>query len=42
MTKEQAKEKNWNELGLAFKDKDIQYEVVSEKEWQAKINEILA
>lgn len=36
-----AKEKDWNEFGLAFKDKEIQFEVVSDQEWQAKINEML-
>ncbi len=36
-----AKEKDWNEFGLAFKDKEIQFEVISDQEWQAKINEIL-
>lgn len=38
---ELAKEKGWNELGLAFKDKEIRFEVISERDWQAKINELV-
>ncbi len=38
---EQAQSRNWTELGLQMKDKILQYEVLAEDEWQAKLNEIL-
>ncbi len=38
---EQAREESFSELGLAFKDKKVQYEVVSEEEWQRRFNEML-
>lgn len=37
----QAKSKTWTELGLEMKDKDLRFEVLSEDEWEAKLNEIL-
>ena len=36
-----AKSRNWNELGMEMKDKILRFEVLSEDEWQAKLNEIL-
>ena len=36
-----AKEKDWNELGLSFKGKSIRFEIISDQEWRAKINEML-
>jgi hypothetical protein len=38
----QAKSRNWNDLGLKMKDKVLRFEVLSEDEWEAKLNEILA
>ncbi len=38
----QAKSKSWTELGLEMKDKDLRFEVLSEDEWEAKLNEILS
>jgi type III restriction enzyme len=37
----QAKSRTWTELGLGMKDKDLRFEVLSETEWEAKLNEIL-
>ncbi|MBK7091370.1 MAG: hypothetical protein IPH59_06575 [bacterium] len=37
----QAKSKTWTELGLEMNDKDLRFEVLSEVEWEAKLNEIL-
>ena len=37
----QAKSRNWNELGLEMKDKVLRFEVLSEDEWEAKLNEML-
>ena len=37
----QAKSRNWNELGLAMKDKVLRFEVLSEDEWEAKLNGML-
>ncbi|MFH0800263.1 MAG: hypothetical protein V2A66_08820 [Pseudomonadota bacterium] len=37
----QAESRNWTELGLQMKDKALQFEVLDESEWQAKLNEIL-
>lgn len=39
---ELAREQTFAELGLAFKEKKVQFEVISEEEWQKRINEILA
>jgi len=36
-----AKSKTGTELGLKMKDKDLRFEVLSEDEWEAKLNEIL-
>ncbi len=35
-----AEEKSWTELGLSFPEKKIIFEVISEDEWQKKINQI--
>jgi hypothetical protein len=37
----QAESRNWNELGLQMKDKVLRFEVLSEDEWEAKLNEIM-
>ena len=37
----QAKERDWNELGLEMKDKILGFEVLSENEWQARLSEIM-
>ena len=36
-----AKSKKWNQLGPAMKDKILRFEVLSEDEWEAKLNAIL-
>ncbi|MGO9314920.1 MAG: hypothetical protein ACLQDI_19585, partial [Syntrophobacteraceae bacterium] len=38
---EQAKSKKWNQLGPAMRDKILRFEVLSEDEWEAKLNAIL-
>ena len=38
---EKAKKSTVTELGLKMQGKEIQYEVVSEKEWEAHLNELL-
>lgn len=38
----QAKSRSWTELGLSMKDKHLQYEILSEAEWEAKLNQILS
>ncbi|MHC1729997.1 MAG: hypothetical protein AB9866_29030 [Syntrophobacteraceae bacterium] len=35
------KSKKWNQLGPAMKDKILRFEVLSEDEWEAKLNSIL-
>lgn len=37
---EKAKEMDWNEFGLKFKDKEIDYKVVFGDEWQRRFNEM--
>lgn len=37
----QATVRDWNELGLEMQDKVIGFEVLSENEWQVRLNEIL-
>lgn len=37
----QAKSQNWTDLGLKMKDKVLRFEVLSEDEWEAKLNEML-
>ena len=37
----QAKSRKWNQLGPAMKDKILRFEVLSEDEWEAKLNAIL-
>jgi type III restriction enzyme len=37
----QAKSKKWNQLGPAMRDKILRFEVLSEDEWEAKLNAIL-
>lgn len=37
-----AEERSWTELGLSLPERKIIFEVVSEEEWQRKINELLA
>ncbi|MFZ5802924.1 MAG: DEAD/DEAH box helicase [Candidatus Omnitrophota bacterium] len=37
-----AEERSWTELGLSLPERKIIFEVVSEDEWQQKINEMLA
>ncbi len=37
-----AEEKSWTELGLSFPEKKVMFEVISEDEWQKKINEIFS
>ncbi len=37
----EAKSRNWTELGIGMKEKVLRFEVLSEDEWQAKLNEIL-
>ena len=37
----QAKSKKWHQLGPAMKDKIVRFEVLSEDEWEAKLNAIL-
>jgi type III restriction enzyme len=37
----EAKSRNWSDLGLGMKDKVLRFEVLSEGEWEAKLNEIL-
>jgi type III restriction enzyme len=37
----QAKSKKWNQLGPAMKDKILRFDVLSEDEWEAKLNAIL-
>jgi hypothetical protein len=37
----QAKSQNWAELGLKIKDNVMRFEVLSEDEWEAKLNEML-
>jgi type III restriction enzyme len=37
----QAKSRNWNEVGLAMKDKVLRFEVLSEVEWEAELNRML-
>jgi type III restriction enzyme len=37
----QAKSKKWNQLGPAMRDKILRFEVLSEGEWEAKLNAIL-
>ncbi|MDD5483671.1 MAG: DEAD/DEAH box helicase family protein [Kiritimatiellae bacterium] len=39
---QQAKSRNWNELGLEMKDKVLRFEVLAEDEWEAKLNEVLS
>ncbi len=39
---QQAKSRNWAELGLKMKDKILRFEVLAEDEWEAKLNEILS
>ncbi|MFA7253312.1 MAG: DEAD/DEAH box helicase family protein [Patescibacteria group bacterium] len=36
-----AKERNFSELGLAFKDRDLSYEFVDTGEWRQKLNEMV-
>jgi type III restriction enzyme len=38
----QAKSRHWSELGIAMKDKVLRFEVLSEDEWEAKLNGMLA
>jgi type III restriction enzyme len=38
----EARSRNWGELGPEMKDKVLRFEVLSEDEWEAKLNEILA
>lgn len=38
---QQAKARNWTELGLEMKDKVLRFEVLAEDEWEAKLNEVL-
>jgi type III restriction enzyme len=38
---QQAQSRNWTELGLQMKDKILQYEVIADDEWQAKLNEVM-
>ena len=38
---QQAKSRNWSELGLEMKDKVLRFEVLAEDEWEAKLNEVL-
>ena len=37
----EARSRNWGELGREMKDKVLRFEVLSEDEWEAKLNEIL-
>jgi hypothetical protein len=37
----QAKSRTWTELGLGMKDKELRFEVLSEAEWETKLNNIL-
>ncbi len=37
----QAKSRNWTEFALEMKDKVLRFEVLSEDEWEAKLNEML-
>jgi type III restriction enzyme len=37
-----AKEKAWNELVPAMRDKEIKFEVVFQDEWEKRLNELLA
>ena len=37
-----AKRKTWNQLVPAMQDKEITYEVVFEKEWTNRLNQLLA
>jgi len=39
---QQAKSRNWTDLGLGMKDKVLGFEVLAEDEWEAKLNEVLA
>jgi type III restriction enzyme len=39
---EHAKRTNWNELAPTMRDKEINYEVVFQDEWQRRLNELLA
>ena len=38
----EARSRNWDELGRQMKGKVLRFEVLSEEEWEAKLNEILA
>ncbi len=38
----QARSRNWDELGLEMKGKVLRFEVLSEDEWEAKLNKMLA
>ena len=38
----QAKSRHWSELGIAMKGKVLRFEVLSEDEWEAKLNGMLA
>lgn len=38
---QQARSRNWTELGLEMKDKVLRFEVLAEDEWEAKLNEVL-
>ncbi len=38
---QQAKSRNWNELGLQMKDKILRFEVLPEDEWEARLNQML-
>jgi type III restriction enzyme len=37
----QAKSRTWSELWLEMKDKNLRFKVLSEDEWEAKLNGIL-
>jgi type III restriction enzyme len=37
-----AKQKTWNQLVPAMREKEIRYEVVFQDEWQKRLNELLA
>ena len=37
----EAKSRNWDEFGINMKGKVLRFEVLSEDEWEAKLNEIL-
>ncbi|NCA82297.1 MAG: restriction endonuclease subunit R [Opitutae bacterium] len=39
---QQAKARSQNELGLKMKEQDLRFEVLTEADWQAKLNEFMA